>query len=182
MNSTIASPPFGPRDISPLIRTKNIHGADVEVPDPSGKIVHLQFRRFAGCPICNLHLQSFVRRHAELRAANVHEVVVFHAGAQALLPYQGSFPFDVIGDPKKVLYGRFGVGSSLMSVLRPESWPASVKGLLQKSRPKLTFEGGPLGLPADFLIAPDGTIVDSHYGKHADNQWSIDEVLAKAKT
>jgi peroxiredoxin len=181
MNSTIASPPFRSHDLSPLIKTKNIHEAAVEVPDPSGKIVHLQFRRFAGCPICNLHLQSFVQHHAALQNAGIREIVIFHAGAQALLPYQGNFPFDVIGDPQKALYKRFGVGSSLRSVFRPESWPASVKGVLQKKRPKLTFEGGVLGLPADFLIAADGTIIDSHYGKHADDQWSIDDVLAKAE-
>jgi peroxiredoxin len=177
----ITSPPFRSGDIAPRIRTENIHGADVGVPDPRGEIVHLQFRRFAGCPICNLHLQSFVMHHAALQTAGIREVVVFHASARALLPYQGNFPFDVIGDPKKMLYKRFGVGSSLTSVLRPESWPASVKGVLQKRRPKLTFEGGVLGLPADFLIAPDGTIIDSYYGKHADDQWSIGEVRAKAK-
>ena len=181
MNSTITRPPFRAGDICPRIQSENIHGSGVGVPDPRGNIVHLQFRRFAGCPICNLHLQSFVLHHATLQNAGIREVVVFHAGAQALLPYQGSFPFDVIGDKKKTLYKQFGVGSSLSSVLRPESWPASVKGVLQKQRPRLTFEGGVLGLPADFLIAPDGTIIDSHYGKHADDQWSTADVLAKVK-
>jgi hypothetical protein len=50
----------------------------VTIPD-SDRIVHLQFRRFAGCPVCNLHLQSFVRRHAEIAAAGVREVIVFHS-------------------------------------------------------------------------------------------------------
>jgi hypothetical protein len=27
--------------------------------------------------------------------------------------------------------------------------------------------GGPLGLPADFLVAADGIIKAAHYGKHA---------------
>jgi hypothetical protein len=30
-------------------------------PD-SHHLIHLQFRRYAGCPICNLHLRSFVER------------------------------------------------------------------------------------------------------------------------
>jgi hypothetical protein len=34
-----------------------------------------------------------------------------------------------------------------------------------------------LGLPADFLIAPDERIVAAKYGKHADDQWSVDELL-----
>jgi len=32
------------------------------IPEPDG-LVHLQFRRFAGCPVCNLHLRSFASRH-----------------------------------------------------------------------------------------------------------------------
>jgi hypothetical protein len=32
-------------------------------------------------------------------------------------------------------------------------------------------------LPADFLIDPDDTVVAVHYGRHADDQWPIDELL-----
>ena len=39
-----------------------------------------------------------------------------------------------------------------------------------------------LGLPADFLIAPDGRVLAAHYGSHADDQWSLDELLALART
>jgi hypothetical protein len=34
-----------------------VTGEKIQVPDPQ-RLVHLQFRRFAGCPICNLHLAS----------------------------------------------------------------------------------------------------------------------------
>jgi hypothetical protein len=44
-------------------------GATVPVPDPE-LLVHLQFRRFAGCPVCNLHLRTVVTRHDEIRAAS----------------------------------------------------------------------------------------------------------------
>ena len=42
----------------PELDAKNIHGVPVSVPAEDGRLTHLQFRRFAGCPICNLHLQS----------------------------------------------------------------------------------------------------------------------------
>jgi hypothetical protein len=42
--------------------------------------------------------------------------------------------------------------------------------------------GGRLALPADFLIATDGKIIDSHYGQHAYDQWSVEEVLARASS
>lgn len=34
-----------------------------------------------------------------------------------------------------------------------------------------------LGKPADFLIETDGTIRARKYGLHADDQWSVDELL-----
>ncbi|MFD8725590.1 hypothetical protein ACFV2H_48560 [Streptomyces sp. NPDC059629] len=37
-----------------------------------------------------------------------------------------------------------------------------------------------LGLPADFLIAPDGRILAAKYGEHAYDQWSVDHLLELA--
>ncbi len=161
----------------------NIHGKQVSVPDPDGRLTHLQFRRFAGCPVCNLHLQAYVARHREIEDAGIHEVVLFHSADDELLPYQGRFPFDVIGDPTHALYDRYGVGKSLRAVLDPRALAASVKGNLRKEKPKMSGmpDGGVLGLPADFLVRPDGTIKAAHYGKHADDQWTFDEMLALAR-
>jgi hypothetical protein len=36
-------------------------------------------------------------------------------------------------------------------------------------------------VPADFLINQTGTIVAVKYGAHADDQWSVDEVIELAK-
>ena len=167
----------------PVLQAKTIHGQAVSVPALDGRLTHLQFRRFAGCPICNLHLRAFVARHEEIVAAGVREVVVFHSSDVELLPYQGEFPFAVIGDPGKALYKRYGISTSLRAILDPRAWPGAVRGNLQKDRPELKRfpNGGPLGLPADFLIATDGTVVAAHYGSHADDQWSVDEMLTLAR-
>jgi peroxiredoxin len=176
MNNKIA-----PGQQIPRLSVRNIHGAELFIPE-AGRWTHLQFRRFAGCPVCNLHLQSFVARHRELADRGVREVVTFHSSDAELLPYQGQFPFEVIGDPNKTLYRRFGVESSIWAVLDPRAWGASLRGNLRKGKPALNGmpNGGILGLPADFLIAPDGTVEAVHYGTHAYDQWSVDEVLAKA--
>lgn len=73
--------------------------------------------------------------------------------------------------------------ASIWAILNPRAWPAIVKGNLAKDKPKMTGKpgGGPLGLPADFLIAPDGTIKAALYGVHAYDQWSVDQLLAMAK-
>jgi hypothetical protein len=49
------------------------------------------------------------------------------------------------------------------------------------SRFNLAMTGGPTGLPAEFLIAADGLIKAVKYGRHAYDQWSVDEMLELAK-
>ena len=167
------------------LQVKNIHGAEVSIPNPT-RWTHLQFRRFAGCPVCNLHLQSFVARHQEIVNAGVREVVVFHSSEAELLPYQGNFPFDVIGDPEKLLYRRYGVSSSISALLSPKAFIASLKGNLRKDKPELDMmsmpNGGILGLPADFPIAPDGIVRAVRYGTHAYDQWTAEEMLALTRS
>lgn len=162
----------------PQLRVNNIHGVEVVVPDPA-RWTHLQFRRFAGCPVCNTHLQAFTARHQEIVGAGIREVVVFHSSDAELLPYQGRFPFDVIGDPTKALYRKYAVEGSLSAFVSLSAWKASLKGILRKDKPamKVMPNGGILGLPADFLIASDGTVRAAHYGTHAYDQWSVDELL-----
>ena len=44
---------------------------------PAEDLIHLQFRRFAGCPICNLHLRTFAEQMPQLERAGVRTVAVF---------------------------------------------------------------------------------------------------------
>ena len=153
----------------------------VQIPDPE-HIVHLQFRRFAGCPVCNLHLRSIARRHKEIVAAGIREVAVFHSSVESMFPYQGDLPFAVVADPEKRLYAEFGVESSLRTILDPRAWAAVLRGAITR-RPKPPARGeGAFGLPADFLIASDGRVRACKYGVHADDQWSVDELLTLAQS
>lgn len=161
-----------------------ITGEAVAVPAASG-VVHLQFRRFAGCPICSLHLREVARRHDEISRAGVAEVVVFHSPVEALRRYQGDLPFAVVADPDRLLYVEFGVGSSLRSVLHPQAVRAARRGLRHARSVRavvgsLAPTENHLGKPADFLIGPDGAIRARKYGEHADDQWSVDELLKLA--
>ena len=158
----------------------------VAIPDPN-RVVHLQFRRFAGCPVCNLHLRSFVREHARIEAAGVREVVVFHTGVVELRPHTAGLPFAVVADPGKRLYAAFGVEQGRRAMLDPRAWGpiviAVARSLIAYLRgrermPELVPHGGRFGLPADFLIGTDGRVLASHYGEHVYDQWSVDDVLA----
>jgi hypothetical protein len=164
-------------------------GGAVPVPDPD-RLVHLQFRRFAGCPVCNLHLRSFVRRHDEIVAAGVREVVVFHAPPAELQEHVADLPFAVIADPDKRLYVEFGVESGRRALLDPRVFGPIVRAVLRdlgpvllgrRPAPALRPHGGRYGLPADFLITPGGVVRARRYGAHAYDQWSVDELLAAAR-
>lgn len=165
---------------APVLDLETLSGTTVRIPEP-GRVVHLQFRRFAGCPICNLHLRSVARRISEIVEAGIHEVVLFHSQPETMRPFQGDLPFDVVADPERHAYQRYGVGSSARSILDPRAWGGYVRGVFARhASSSVTGEGGHTGLPADFLILPDGVIQAVKYGTHADDQWSVDELLAAA--
>src|SRR5258706_12908306 len=93
----------------PTLELAATSGQQVTVPDLAGDYVHLQLRRFAGCPICNLHLRSIVTRYDEIRSHGIREVVVFHSTAAELTKFEAELPFPLIADPQRDLYRRLGV-------------------------------------------------------------------------
>jgi alkyl-hydroperoxide reductase/thiol specific antioxidant family protein len=163
----------------------SVTGEKVRVPDPQ-RLVHLQFRRFAGCPICNLHLASITRRHDEITAAGIREVVFFHSPPDELREHTADLPFSTIADPTKRFYREFGVESGPRALLDPRAWGAIIRGATRTTlgrfrAPAVKQEGGHLGLPADFLVDSQGAVIAAKYGKHADDQWSVDELLSLAQ-
>jgi peroxiredoxin len=185
---TLPAQRLQPGSTAPVRTLDPLLGPPVEVPDPE-RLVHLQFRRFAGCPVCHLHLRSVARRHEEIEAAGIREVVVFHSPPEELTPHLDGLPFPVVADPDKRLYTAFGVESSPRALLSPRAWGPMAKAvtvgtwemLRGRARPPVRSpRGGRLGLPGDFLIGPDGRVVAAKYGEHLDDQWPVDELLAHA--
>jgi hypothetical protein len=85
------------------------------LPFPYGDgLTHLELRRFAGCPVCNLHLRAFVLRS--------DEVIVFHSSAAEVERYQPDLPFPIVPDPDRELYRAFGAERSISAVLSPRLW------------------------------------------------------------
>lgn len=127
-------------------------------------------------------------RHDDIVAAGIREVVVFHSTPEELARYEADLPFAVVGDPRKELYAEFGVESSPRALLDPRGM-APVIGPMIRSLPAILRKkvppppgrvtGGHSGLPGDFLIGPDGRVIASKLGKHAYDQWSVDELLAQ---
>lgn len=170
---------FKPGDMLATTTVEAVTGEAIPLPDPA-RLIHLQFRRFVDCPICNTHLAKFRKRAREIEAAGVKEVVVFHSSPKSIRSYQEGVPFLMVGDPDKDLYRKFGVESSL-GFMSLRALGAAIRGMAHGHFGFRLLPGGPLGLPADFLIAPSGRIQASKYGTNAYDQWSVDELLSLAK-
>lgn len=167
-------------DQFPAQTLETVAGNSVCVPDPS-KLVHLQFRRWVGCPICNTHIGQLMKHATEINEAGVREVLFFHSSADDIRAFQSDVPFDVIADPEKVYYRQVDAEASLFFWMNAKTILAALKSLI---RFKFTFKmsAGPFGLPADLLIAPSGRVVAVKYGKSAYDQWSVAELLSLAKS
>jgi hypothetical protein len=58
---------------------RGIEGGAVSLADSNTPLVHIQFRRHAGCPICHVHLRSIIKREGEFTPLGVSEIVIFHS-------------------------------------------------------------------------------------------------------
>ncbi len=66
----------------------------------------------------------------------------------------------------------------IMKTVKIENSGTHLSAPIRRGRaPKARMDEGRLDLPADFLIASDGTVVASKYGVHSYDQWSVDELL-----
>jgi peroxiredoxin len=167
-----------------LLLLQTIQGGTVRIPDGE-HLVHIQFRRFAGCPVCNLHIRSFVRRYDEILAAGVREVVVFYSDTKTTSDLQGHLPFPAIADPDKELFAKFGAdrrGSFWRAYdlrLIPATWSGAFKEAIRGDPLRGARGNGEdkRGLPSEFLVGPDGRVLAAKYSETLNDHWSVDEIL-----
>jgi hypothetical protein len=130
-------------------------------------------------------LRSIARRYEEIVAAGIREVVVFHSSRETMLDFQDELPFAAIADPEKKLYAEFGVAQmTWLSAFDPRSWRAVYRALTRSPSLRGALGRGEahMGLPADFLFGADGVILAAKYGEYVDDHWSVDDILALART
>lgn len=180
---------LGPGDRVGPLSLVTIAGDRLRLPNGED-LIHVHLLRFAGCPVCTLHVHAFAGRHAEIERAGVRTLLVYPSTRQELARYQPELPFDVVADPERSLFRRMGAESSARALLDPRAWGPSataiVHAIATATHRRLTAplrpNGGSLGLPADLLIAPGGEVVASKYGEHAADHWTVDDVIIEAAT
>jgi peroxiredoxin len=170
-------------DRAPEIQGQTVSGEEIRPEAVRGTPVLLKFYRFASCPICNLHIREYVRREAELAAAGITVIAVWHSSDRKLAR---SFrrlvlPFTVLADPRKKLFRAYRVEESWRGMVALPMWRAYIRAMLAGflTRP-LFHEGGIKGNPADFLIDARGVIRHAHYGLHYADSLPVDRVLELA--
>ncbi len=161
----------------PILNLTTFTGEKITVPSSGNAFTHIQFRRFADCPICNLHLRHFTTQREKLDDAGIHEVIFFHSTTEELKRYQDHLPFDCIADPNRTYYRRFDVEPSWRALLSWQALGSALKEVFRSKRWWREASQGLNGLPADILLNSSGLIVAVKYGIHADDQWSIDDVI-----
>jgi len=132
-----------------------------------------------GLPDLQLSPHTFFRNKAAVDARDPRShLLPFVRGGDEEVP--GQLLLCGRADPGKKFYTKFGVGRSIWATMHWKAQWAQSRACFWKMGVKM--ENGPLGLPADFLIAQDGTVVAAKYGTHAYDQWEVPELLALANT
>jgi len=158
---------------------------DIEMPRLSGLELAQRIReRGVDCKV--IILTTFARSGFLRRAldAGVGGYLLKDAPAdqlaEALRKVHAELPFDVVPDPRRQLYAALGVTTSPLALLHPRGLRAALRAAFSRASvaPSAGVADGPFGLPADFLVAPSGRTVAVKYGVHADDQWSIDDLVA----
>ncbi|MEQ1877317.1 MAG: redoxin domain-containing protein [Bdellovibrionia bacterium] len=158
-----------PGQVAPNFQAATLSGKSITLSDCLGSPVWLIFYRYAGCPICNLHLMALTHRDEILKNINLKVIAVFDSAKNTFPKTLAGEPyptFPIIPDPQHKLYDLYGTSESLAGVAHPkvavDFFKAMFKGFRQG---KITGHTGQM--PAHFLIDPDGVLDTIYYGRHA---------------
>lgn len=156
--------------MAPAFATHDLYGRLVALANYRGAHVLLSFYRFAVCPICNLRMYQLAQLAEAYRQRGLYFIACIESSVENAHYYldRNTYPFPLIPDLGGDLYQAYGVGSSVLGVM---------KGMLTRQRDyrdaaRLNLGGwnmrrfdGQFGrMPADFLIGPDGRILLAYYG------------------
>ena len=152
-------------------------------------LVHLQLKRFSGCPLCNVHMRFIANHLEDFEKVGLKEILVLHSDPSIIQENQGTAEWSkgltFVGDPKKEIYAKFGVGevSGKSAFLSPRILKIVAEGKKYvKGFKRAGDESGKLTKPAEMIIDTScGKIIAIKYGENVYDQWTIEEILSKVK-
>jgi peroxiredoxin len=175
-------------DRAPFNSLQTVDGEQVPLVNGSG-LVHLQLRRFSGCPLCHIHLRNYAREMDVVLEHGVTPVVVFHSSPDVIVEntrhVDWAAQFKFVADPDRELYKKAGAelsGWRYLFRMRIKTFALALSGMpgLMK-RKRWGAEAGLTQRPMDILIdSKDGRILDLKYGIDSNDQWPVSDVVAGA--
>jgi thioredoxin-dependent peroxiredoxin len=162
--------------IAPAFAGMTPQGEKISLTALDGVPIWLAFYRYAGCPLCNLHLYEASLQLDTMPRTDLAMIAVFESSHEKFANVHHwvcSVPLKLVSDPKKKLYETFGVDARLSALLQPTVLTSLFRAFRKGFRQGAI--GGDLGqVPGHFLIDEKGRIEHAHYGRHIDDHipWS----------
>eukprot|EP00834_Sanchytrium_tribonematis_P008397 NODE_971_length_2831_cov_1.606515.p2 type:complete len:195 gc:universal NODE_971_length_2831_cov_1.606515:591-1175(+) len=173
-------------DTVPVDSVKTIDNIEIPLINSHGK-VHLNLRRFSGCPLSNLNMRETARELSTIQSAGIREVIVLHSDPEVIMENQGTAEWakgiSFVSDPHKIIYKKCGAGTM------PGGFE-KVKHLVDEGMKLVCgFKKGNLceqtdlhQLPMELIVdCTDGTIIAVHYAEDPHDQWTAEEIVNLVK-
>ncbi|MEL6272673.1 MAG: peroxiredoxin-like family protein [Chloroflexota bacterium] len=156
-------------DRAPDFEATDIYGTMHSLAGYAGRPLMISFYRYAACPLCNLRVSQLLRVYPQFEKNGLNMLAFFQSPESSIRRYAGrqSEPYPIVSDIDAAYYELFGL--ELATEAEMERFKSTVRPVFEQAK-AAGFTGGPVEgdirqLPADFLIAPDGTIEQLYYGK-----------------
>lgn len=165
------------------IQLPTLDGEDFNTNSTKGKKVLLTFYRFASCPMCNLRINSIMKRYDEL-GDNFTMVAIFNSSVENLKRFTAKHqaPFPILADENYDVFKKYEVKNSLFRFLvsqimrGPLIWKAMFKGYIPWA-----IKGHIDILPVDVLIDEEGIVRDVKYGKDIADHIPLNSIISFSK-
>lgn len=154
---------------APDFSVTDIDGVTIRLADYAGKKLLICFFRYAGCPFCNILLNSLAERYPKLQEQGLEILAFIQSPGETVLGHTAKgqiprTPFPLIADPEREVYDLYDVGTSLPKIARSIFIAPKLLTTMYKHRViEGKIDGDMFLIPAFFLIGPDNLRIHEAY-------------------
>lgn len=176
-------------DRAPEFNARPVFGYDVDVAAlTADKPLALCFMQHSNSPLARQAAAQLQEAYREFDLADIHLVAVTPTNLKVARDFVPRFHllFRIIADPELALFERYQVGRAgkrdALKNLKPSLLVETARHLQQGFGPEaLSFEGTSNQLPAQFVIAPGGSLVYVNYGRSITDPIDVEAIIAAGK-
>jgi peroxiredoxin len=155
-----------PGMLAPSFTAETWEGQSVALEQYRGHRIWLAFFRHVNCPLCNIRIHEMRDRYASLGVDKIQIIAVFQSPASRFQSNKtvAQSWYPLISDPKEELYTLYGLTTSFAGTVSLGNLPIFAQAFVQGVGSFTKIDGSVMRVPADFLVGPDGVVVDAYYG------------------